>query len=975
MKSTKAALILIAVHFTALIACNKSTESSNSSSRIGSVEVQIEGAELELLAKEPDIVTPTGVQVDEENRIWVIENHTHVRQEDYPGPDHDKILVFSGYINQDVEKKVTEFATDFKDGMSLSLAQDGKVLITTRASILEYTDSDGDLVADEKKTLISMETTERFPHNGMSGLVISPDNKIYFQCGENFGAYYEISGTDGTTLYGKEREGGSIYRCNLDGSGIERVGTAIWNCFAMAFDNYGNLFAVENDPDSRPPCRLLHIVRGGNYGFQFQHGRDGLSPLTSWFGQLPGTLPMVAGTGEAPSGILYYNQDKFGEEIKGSMLVTAWGDNEIESFQIENKGSSFTATKNSFVKGGRDFYPVGLATDDSGAVISTDWANVSYAVHGKGRIWRISNSKNKLKNKSLTTSSNATEDEMIELLNSSDMKVRTEAAERIASYNSNELRTFFQSNLLGDPGKMNLLWASHNLGLSQLSELLDMAIMEDGELLRAAAIRMMIDYGIQKDEGFYLNTIKNDASHFVQREAIYGLYSKAGFDEVVEFFEREDPFIHTAIIETFGKPDNLDFLLEYTRLEEPRQRLGALLCLRRSGMEQSYSIIPQFLEDKAEINRITALKWIAEDNLKSFRKEVEKSFNQSSEMSSELFDTYMATFQYLDGEFNQRSHFMEGDEHVSKSFYKRQKFLMSMAANSSLNYSIRARTLSGINPNNENLSLETLKQFSSEENTDFQVEAVRSIGARINDKASRRFLQEVVDDQSKVEEVRLEAISALSNSVKDDSKSKEILLSLANNAEETEQIREEAMRSLDHLAEDQEVASILQEYKTRLPDKESASSPDFWRELGNEQGNSASGARIFHSTRYQCNSCHRIDGRGGVFGPDLSQVGSNTDRSRIVESILNPSDIVTPTYTGYAVTTSEGDVTIGRLDKDLDSKRHLQMIDAIGARKAVAYDDIVKQTILETSLMPANLHMRMSTDEFRDLIQFLADQK
>ena len=267
-----------------------------------SPQVLVDGAEITLLAKEPEIVTPTGVTVDGKNRIWVIENHTHVRQQDYPGPVSDRLLVFSGYIDSMGEKQVTEFATDFKDGMAISIVREGKVLVATRSSIIQFTDHDGDNVADERALIISLKTEETFPHNGVSGLVLSPDGKIYFQCGENFGEGYEISGSDGTTLIGKEREGGSLYRCDLDGSNLERIGTAIWNCFAMTFDPFGNLFAVENDPDARPPCRLLHIVKGGNYGFQFQHGRDGLSPLTSWFGQLPEPFPWLQARAKPPVG-------------------------------------------------------------------------------------------------------------------------------------------------------------------------------------------------------------------------------------------------------------------------------------------------------------------------------------------------------------------------------------------------------------------------------------------------------------------------------------------------------------------------------------------------------------------------------------------------------------------------------------------------------------------------------------------------
>lgn len=558
-----------------------------------SPQVLVDGAEITLLAKEPEIVTPTGVTVDDQNRIWVIENHTHVRQQDYPGPVSDRLLVFSGYIDSMGEKQVTEFATDFKDGMAISIAREGKVLVATRSSIIQFTDHDGDNVADERALIVSLKTEETFPHNGMSGLVLSPDGKIYFQCGENFGKSHEISGSDGTTLIGKEREGGSLYRCDLDGSNLERIGTAIWNCFAMTFDPFGNLFAVENDPDARPPCRLLHIVKGGNYGFQFQHGRDGLSPLTSWFGQLPGTLPMVAGTGEAPSGVLHYDLDKFGNSTKGSLLVTAWGDHEIQSFKLTPKGSSFVAEPQTFVKGPKDFYPVGLALDHKGGVIATDWASVSYAVHGKGRIWRISPG-NDQDIKPDTSSKEPTKQDLLRSLNSHDVRVRRVAADVVISEHDSELKDYFLSDELSDRGKMNILWSAQLNSHPDLSSLLELALDEENDLLRSAAVRMMVEQKIVSNERFFLELIESTTSPFVIREAIYGLHSRQSFESVVGLFEGDDPFIHTSIIETFGKSENADFLLEFARSPDSKTRLGSLLCLRRSGTEKAKRSFPYF---------------------------------------------------------------------------------------------------------------------------------------------------------------------------------------------------------------------------------------------------------------------------------------------------------------------------------------------------------------------------------------------
>ena len=940
-----------------------------------SLKLHIEGADLELLSKEPEISTPTGVVVDDENRIWVIENHTHVRQDDYPGPKVDRILIFEGYLDENIPKRVIEYATDFIDGMSLSFTPNGKVLITTRASVTEFTDSDGDLIADSRKVLISLDTKERFPHNGMSGMVIGPDNKIYFQCGENFGAHYEISGTDGTKIIGKEREGGSIFRCDLDGSNLERIATAIWNCFAMTFDDYGNLFAVENDPDSRPPCRMLHIVKGGNYGFQFQHGRDGLSPFTSWFGELPGTLPMVSGVGEAPSGVMHYGLDHLGTTTKDALLVTAWGDNQIEQFQLKKNGSSFTAEMELFVKGGRDFYPVGLATDNNGGIISTDWASVSYAVHGKGRIWRVFNPQKDQIIDGIRYAAVSQTQESYDFLNSSDKRVRVNAANDILANHDSEILEVFNSERLSDKGRMNLIWASHNAHHNSITSILDQAIQSKNELLRAAAVRIMVDHNYKNDASFYLNLINNDSSPFVIREAIYGLASERSFASVIPMFAGKDPFINTAIIETFGNASNLDFLLKSTTSPDGNIRLGSLLTLRRTGVADAQAVIPDFLNDKMEEIRISTLKWIAEDNLKDYREAVEISFSKLENISPRLFDTYMATFQYLDGQFNDDSHFMEGDEHVSRTFYKRQKFLISAADNSNLSYEIRTRCLSAINPVHEAFPTEILISYSSEPNTEFQIEAIRSLSARVGDPEAVSTLMKIAINRKLTEALRLEAIVGLSVLASEHEAARRTLIELVQSNSEEEVIKSEAYRCLESLSGDSEVAQMLEEYKNQRTKEALVTDHSIWRKLGHEEGDALSGARTFFNPRYQCGSCHRINGRGGIFGPDLSQVGSNADRNRIIESLLNPGDIVTPTYAGYAVTTKNDDIVVGRLDKDLDSKRHLQMILADGSRAAIAYDDIADQELLAESLMTPNLHLNMTSNEFRDLIQFLADQK
>ena len=47
---------------------------------------------IELFAQQPQIVTPTGIDVDDLGRVWVIESNTHFRPDDYKGHASDRLL-------------------------------------------------------------------------------------------------------------------------------------------------------------------------------------------------------------------------------------------------------------------------------------------------------------------------------------------------------------------------------------------------------------------------------------------------------------------------------------------------------------------------------------------------------------------------------------------------------------------------------------------------------------------------------------------------------------------------------------------------------------------------------------------------------------------------------------------------------------------------------------------------------------------
>ena len=238
------------------------------SAALGALPPRMDDSQFELtvFAEQPDIWTPTGIAVDEFGRIFVIESNTHLPKKDYPGPKTDRIKVFTENDGKMASSAI--FAEGLSMAMNLAFATNGDLFVVQRNSVIVLRDKDRDGKAEAPQTILSLETRGDFPHNGFDGLAIGPDGWIYVGMGENLGLEFTIKGKGGPILHGDQ--GGHIFRCRMDGSTPERFATGFWNPYSLAFDELGNLFAMDNDPDGRPPCRILHIIRGGNYGYQFK---------------------------------------------------------------------------------------------------------------------------------------------------------------------------------------------------------------------------------------------------------------------------------------------------------------------------------------------------------------------------------------------------------------------------------------------------------------------------------------------------------------------------------------------------------------------------------------------------------------------------------------------------------------------------------------------------------------------------------
>lgn len=331
------------------------------------------GVKLTLLAEHPDLVTPTGIDVDEKGRIWLAASHTHHRPEGYDGPQHDEILVFDA---DGKNRRVFYNKTDAT--MHVECGPEGWIYLAERDRILRVKDSDGDGTGDTEENLATLDTITDYPHNGLSGMAWHPDGGLVFSLGENFGKDWTLTGTDGAKVSGRGE--GGVFRCTADGKGLRRIARGFWNPFGLLVRKDGEIFAAENDPGSRPPCRLLHIVEGADYGFQWVYGSAPVHPFIAWNGELRGTLGMIHPCGEGPCAVV---------ELGGGVLIPSWSDHSIDYFPLTRKGAGYTSARIPLVQGSEFFRPTCMVAAGNGVFYLNDWVFSSYPIHKRGRLWKL----------------------------------------------------------------------------------------------------------------------------------------------------------------------------------------------------------------------------------------------------------------------------------------------------------------------------------------------------------------------------------------------------------------------------------------------------------------------------------------------------------------------------------------------------------------------------------------------------------
>ncbi len=392
-----------------------------------------EGWEIQLFAAEPDVANIVAFDVDNRGRVFVCESFRQNRGvTDNRG--HDQQWVLADLAAETVQDRIDYhkrllgeaavtyaqhddrirrledsdgdgkadrsyvFANGFnriEEGTGAGvLARGSDVYFTCIPKLWKLTDKDDDGHADER-TVLSDGYGVRVAFRGhdMHGLLIGPDGRLYFSIGDRG---YHITTEDGRVL--ANPNSGAVFRCELDGSGLEVFANGMRNPQELAFNDLGDLFSVDNNSDSGDMARVIQILEGGDSGwrmhYQYLPDRGPFNREKIWepfHQEQPAYIvPPIANLTDGPSGLAYYPGTGFGAQLKDTFLICDFrggpANSGVRSFKLDTDGAFYKLVEDS------DPIWTVLATDlafgPDGAIYISDWVD-GWDGLGKGRMYRL----------------------------------------------------------------------------------------------------------------------------------------------------------------------------------------------------------------------------------------------------------------------------------------------------------------------------------------------------------------------------------------------------------------------------------------------------------------------------------------------------------------------------------------------------------------------------------------------------------
>ncbi|MEO0448112.1 MAG: PVC-type heme-binding CxxCH protein, partial [Verrucomicrobiota bacterium] len=272
------------------------------------------------------------------------------------------------------------------------LWHEGTVYSTIAPDVWALRDEDDDGTADSREIIATgFGLHIAYAGHDMHGLTVGPDGRIYWSIGDK-----GLSVVDQRGKRWHYPNQGAVLRCEPDGTNFEVFAHGLRNVQELAFDDFGNLFGVDNDADQTGEMeRFVYIVSNMDAGWRcnFQYRKSDYNPWTEehlWEPHQEGrpayTIAPIRNYHDGPCGFVYNPGTALGTAWKDTFFLTGAPKGEQWAFQVNPAGASFEMVNSRTIAQGKAL--IGWNFGPDGALYAVDWQG-GYPLNQTGSIWKI----------------------------------------------------------------------------------------------------------------------------------------------------------------------------------------------------------------------------------------------------------------------------------------------------------------------------------------------------------------------------------------------------------------------------------------------------------------------------------------------------------------------------------------------------------------------------------------------------------
>ena len=121
----------------------------------------------------------------------------------------------------------------------------------------------------------------------------------------------------------------------------------------------------------------------------------------------------------------------------------------------------------------------------------------------------------------------------------------------------------------------------------------------------------------------------------------------------------------------------------------------------------------------------------------------------------------------------------------------------------------------------------------------------------------------------------------------------------------------------------------------------------------------------------QCLTCHRFGNEGGSVGAELTAASAKYSRRDILESMLEPSKVLSEQFQNVTIKKKDGETETGRVVEEDDNKVVVQPNLLAPERVLIQKSEIAERRASTVSPMPEGLLNQFSKEEILDLLAYI----